>query len=144
MPYWTEHGTLGGIIYFVLLQASLAVVGISLTMSWVVWAILLWGFCVGAYPDARAIKTNGTWKFWTWKRDAEMYYRTHYGDIATWFFKRWWQIWTLPAILHILIDRGFHKAMSVDKNEVWWFGEWLHLIVNAFLIVSLMMMENAI
>lgn len=142
MPYFTEHGTLGGIIYFVVLRLILLVLG-AFAMSWWVWGIILIGFWIGARPDVKAIRTNGEWKPWLWRRDDAMYYRTHYGDIAAWYMKRWYQVWPIPFIIHIRIDRLFHNGMSVDRNANWWFGELLHLILNAFLIVLLMVWENS-
>lgn len=147
MPYFTEHGTLGGIFYFVLLQASLLVLGLFLTVSlspWVMWPILLWGFYVGALPDLKAIRTNGTWKPWYWRRDEKKYYDTHFGESATWYISRWKQVWTLPYIAHIFIDRPFHEGMTADRKPNWWFGEWMHLIFNLTVIVTIMIWENAI
>ena len=140
-PYFSEHGTLGGIIYFLILQAVLSAFGGILAMTWWVWAILAIGFWIGARPDTRAIVITG-WKFWTWQYDYDMYERTHFGDIYLWYLSRWWQVWTLPYLIHVWIDRGFHNG--VDRKASWWFGEVLHLIVNGTIIVTILMVKNAI
>ena len=140
-PYFTEHGTLGGVIYFLLLQLILTITGGILAMSWWVWAILAIGFWVGARPDTKALVITG-WQFWKWGYDYDMYERTHFGDIYVWYLSRWWQVWTWPYLIHVWIDRPFHNG--VDKKATWWFGEILHIIVNLIFIVTILIIENAV
>jgi hypothetical protein len=149
MPFFTEHGTLGG--YAVALPIKILLVIFGLAFPPAIWLLFGVGFMIGALPDmiGQAHQLfNFAQRYWPIdsiyddgqvKLSGRLNWITHnQGPAGQWAIRHWWLILPLPWALHVLIDIPFHRFVpGTTKFDIkrWAIGEALHLAFNIALTI---------